>query len=328
MKARCEHMDIARGIAIILVVLGHSCSKMSGDDVNRVILSFHMPLFFFISGVFAKKCEINNLYGTIMHKAKTILLPQLLLAATILILRGVPHFLSGKSLGEFNFLYGIRYWFLPTLFACSVIHILLHSVINIEKKIVASCVIFCTACTIFIALDMLDIPNDAWSKFFKLVPVAFLFYMFGFMFKEQTLSINHIRSSWHGLILLLMFPILVCVAHFNSPVKMYVSEYGIFPLFMLSSIIGIIIVMTCSKHIMGGAILQEFGQMTIAVYVWNFLVIGCVKALILRLSRSLNIDLNNYEASLVFLISIVVLYFISRYSLKKCPMLYGQKKQQ
>lgn len=328
MKTRYEHMDIARGIAIILVVLGHSCSKMSGDDVNRVILSFHMPLFFFISGVFAKKCEINNLYGTIMHKAKTILLPQLLLAATIYILRGVPHFLSGKSLGEFNFLYGIRYWFLPTLFACSVIHILLHSVINIEKKIVASCVIFCTACTIFITLNILDIPNDGWSKFFKLVPVAFFFYMLGFMFKKQALSINDIRNSWHGLILLLLFPILVCVAQLNSPVKMYISEYGIFPLFLLSSILGIIIVVTCSKHIMGGAILQEFGKMSIAVYVWNFLIIGCSNVLLIQISKILGVDINNFKAPLIFLISMVALYCISKYSLKKYPMLYGQKKQQ
>ena len=326
MQERYSHIDIARGIAIILVVLGHCCSKNSGDDVNRLILSFHMPLFFFISGVFAKKCESNNLYGMIMHKAKTILLPQILLAATIYILRGVPHLLSGKSLAEFNFLYGIRYWFLPTLFACSVIHILLYSMINIEKKIVAICVILCTIGLIFVTVGMLEIPNDGWSKFFKLVPVAFLFYMLGFVFKKRALSINGIQNSMHGFILLLLFPILVFVAQLNSPVMMYRSEYGIFPLFLLSSTIGIIIVIACSKRIMGGAILQEFGRMSIAVYVWNFLITGCSNVLLLKMSKMMGVDINNFMAPLVFFISIVVLYFISKYSLKLCPMLYGQKK--
>ena len=109
---------------------------------------------------------------------------------------------------------------------------------------------------------------------------------------------------------------------------MYISEYGIFPLFLLSSILGIIIVVTCSKHIMGGAILQEFGKMSIAVYVWNFLIIGCSNVLLIQISKILGVDINNFKAPLIFLISMVALYCISKYSLKKYPMLYGQKKQQ
>ncbi len=326
MNKRCEHIDIARGIAIILVILGHCCLSCS-DDVNRVILSFHMPLFFFISGALAKKCEPNNLYGTIMHKAKTILLPQLLLAVTILIRRGVPHFLSGKSFVDFNFLNGITYWFLPTLFACSVIHILLYSRINMEKKVVAGCVILFTLCIILVTLGVFEIPNYGLAKFLKLVPVAYLFYMLGFIFKKNTLSINETQNSLHGLILLLMFPILVCVSQLNTPVKMYLSEYGIFPLFVFSSIIGIIIVITCSKQIMGGAILKEFGRMSIALYVWNFLVIGCVKILLIILTKELDIKINNIcLVTLIFLFSLIILYCISKYSLRYFPMLYGQKK--
>ena len=52
---RYEHIDIARGIAILLVILGHSCTTL--DGVNRVILSFHMPLFFLLSGIFSKPVE-------------------------------------------------------------------------------------------------------------------------------------------------------------------------------------------------------------------------------------------------------------------------------
>ncbi len=319
-------MDIARGIAIILVVLGHCCTGMSGDDVNRVILSFHMPLFFFISGVFAKKCDINNLYGTIIHKAKTILLPQVLLAITIAILYMLRYILAGKSLSEFNFLYGFRWWFLPTLFACSVIHTILSCTINLENKIVQRCTLLCTLMAIYVTLSIYEIPNGAWSKYLKLVPVAFLFYLLGFMFKKQALSINNIQKSWHGLILLLMSPILVCVAQLNSPVKMYISEYGIFPLFLLSSIIGITIVMMCSKHIMGG-FFHEFGKISIAVYVWNFLVIGCVNAFLLKVSKIIDVDINNYRAALNFFFSIIILYSVSKYSLRYFPMLYGQSKQ-
>lgn len=61
-NARIEHIDIARGIAIILVVLGHCCPS-ADIDLNRVILSFHMPLFFFLSGVFAKSETAKTIMG-------------------------------------------------------------------------------------------------------------------------------------------------------------------------------------------------------------------------------------------------------------------------
>lgn len=59
---RVVHIDIARGIAIILVVLGHCCQS-ADMALNRVILSFHMPLFFFLSGVFAKSETAKTLLG-------------------------------------------------------------------------------------------------------------------------------------------------------------------------------------------------------------------------------------------------------------------------
>ena len=39
---RIEWLDSARGIAIILVVLGH-CIGYIDEPLNKVILSFHMP---------------------------------------------------------------------------------------------------------------------------------------------------------------------------------------------------------------------------------------------------------------------------------------------
>ena len=53
MKKRNEQIDVARGIAILLVILGHSFYSIE-DPLNKIILSFHMPLFFFLSGIVAK----------------------------------------------------------------------------------------------------------------------------------------------------------------------------------------------------------------------------------------------------------------------------------
>lgn len=45
---RLDYMDIAKGLGILCVIAGH----MSNERINCVIFSFHMPLFFLISGYF------------------------------------------------------------------------------------------------------------------------------------------------------------------------------------------------------------------------------------------------------------------------------------
>lgn len=60
---RKQWMDYARGIGIILVMIGHLPNL--NYHITRYIFSFHMPLFFVISGYvsnnFREKREINKL---------------------------------------------------------------------------------------------------------------------------------------------------------------------------------------------------------------------------------------------------------------------------
>ena len=57
-QARNQHADVIKGVAILLVVLGHSIqANDAGYNRNlifRLIYSFHMPLFMVVSGWFAK----------------------------------------------------------------------------------------------------------------------------------------------------------------------------------------------------------------------------------------------------------------------------------
>lgn len=59
-KTRIRSVDIAKGIGIILVVLGHSLKQTQVDTrwmraLITLIYSFHMPLFFLLSGFVARK---------------------------------------------------------------------------------------------------------------------------------------------------------------------------------------------------------------------------------------------------------------------------------
>ena len=51
MKTRIEWIDFAKGLTILLVVVGHT---ISNGLIRGSIFSFHMPLFFFLSGITLK----------------------------------------------------------------------------------------------------------------------------------------------------------------------------------------------------------------------------------------------------------------------------------
>lgn len=53
MKERITFLDAAKALAIALVILGH-CDAASIPYLPRIIWSFHMPLFFLISGMFLR----------------------------------------------------------------------------------------------------------------------------------------------------------------------------------------------------------------------------------------------------------------------------------
>lgn len=71
LKTRDVTIDIIRGMLIILVVLGHS-----GISISKYIYWFHMPLFFFISGIFFKKINtIEDFKNNIIKLTWTLIVP-------------------------------------------------------------------------------------------------------------------------------------------------------------------------------------------------------------------------------------------------------------
>lgn len=73
-ERRIYELDIAKVIGIFLVVLGHTYSNSGGDlSLRSWIYSFHMPLFFLISGMLHKEKGTGR--QTLSHYFKSLLVP-------------------------------------------------------------------------------------------------------------------------------------------------------------------------------------------------------------------------------------------------------------
>lgn len=88
-KTRDLSMDVAKGVGIILVVIGHAwrglnTAGMIGDEalyqlVDRVIYNFHMPLFFILSGMTFQSWALRRPVGEAAISRVTRLLWPLIL---------------------------------------------------------------------------------------------------------------------------------------------------------------------------------------------------------------------------------------------------------
>ena len=69
MNNRIAWLDIAKGISICLVVLGHT---LRGGTVQRIVYSFHVPAFFLLAGTM---CKTDMVKSRIKHDFLRIMVP-------------------------------------------------------------------------------------------------------------------------------------------------------------------------------------------------------------------------------------------------------------
>lgn len=91
MKKRIEWVDIFKGIAILLVVIGHSNSP-----INGYIYSFHMAAFLFISG-FLCSYKNKDILEYSLKKIYTLIIPFVLSNVGFIALVGIIMRLQKKK---------------------------------------------------------------------------------------------------------------------------------------------------------------------------------------------------------------------------------------
>src|SRR5215216_4173095 len=123
---RVQYVDIAKGIGIILVVMGHNDFALISPFAHKFIYSFHMPMFFFMSGMFFKPDVpflkfLWNRFNRILKPFFSILL---LIYFASLSFSKISILMASRRLlkamyGSGFYIDWVQLWFLPHLFAAS-----------------------------------------------------------------------------------------------------------------------------------------------------------------------------------------------------------------
>lgn len=245
-KDRIEWLDIAKGLGVLLVVVGHLWYNCLFPVVNQMIYSFHMPMFFILSGFVFKKG--NSRFGTfVLKKAKRLLLPTFIffvLGSIILIIADYP--LTG-IVKDFFFLRGLcpynaPCWYFIALFQLSVISYF----INLDKlsSISQAIVMFIAFAAGFFLYEFnISIPFGLTRTV-----AAFFFFACGAWLgktncKNKKLAMNIKISTNVGIMVLwIVFGVVL-----NNKVSFYKMILGNYFFFIIAGICGSILLIEFSK---------------------------------------------------------------------------------
>ena len=183
---RIDWIDSAKGLGIILVVLGHTWDIPQWLYCG--IYAFHMPLFFMLSGLTCKFEKEDSVQTFFVKLWKAYIIPYFLLAGINLILQS----LWMLYLGEFTFQIILRYlggilycyanttwmpncspiWFLPGIFFAKLFVFLAYRLAKGNR--LRATVIVGMLGLIALATDWLDVPRMPWNVLPAMMGSAFL----------------------------------------------------------------------------------------------------------------------------------------------------------
>ncbi|MBA0035306.1 acyltransferase family protein [Pantoea sp. BIGb0393] len=123
-------LDNLKFLGIFYIYIGHLGA--AAGKIYPFVFTFHVPLFFFISGLLFKKCvSVNDFLGVAKTSFKRIIIPYIVFSAIGITVYAVKSTLSTSVIIDMiiNAFYGIRnqvpitsLWFLPCLFVVIIYH--------------------------------------------------------------------------------------------------------------------------------------------------------------------------------------------------------------
>ena len=327
MKQRINWIDWAKSVCMFLVILGHCHLCESQQIITQVIYSFHIPLFFFLSGIL---CPKRFSLETLKKDLKYIIVPYFTYGMLLAILNSI----ISKELSLEYYLQSLLalcygndinigpIWFLPALFICKQFYYLFQWIG--EKSIIAHTIliVFSFLFTFFIGSYDICLPLFADSGFFGLP-----FFLIGSM---SLTWISERLSDKTPLLptVIVLFAITICLSVFNDSVNLATCNYGNYlALYYLNAFAGI-------SFIIGICLLLNpyINRFTTITSYGTIVILGIHGPILRVLQYYLPVYLGYYTTTInlmtaLFYASVTqfICYIIILWADRYCPLLLGLK---
>ena len=271
-KKRIDWIDMAKGYGMLAVIIAHICS----GQLHEWIYTFHMPLFFFLSGyVFSNKEDFDIF---IKKKAKALLVPYFSLGIPMVVftvlLKIYYNTFTVDSTKELikDFIYQKRQWTLWYIACLFFLNIFFYIITKfIKNNILRGAIVALLTCIglLYYKTGGLPLPWNIDVCF-----TALPFFFVGYAFKQSNRIGEKQYKKFLTILLFLLFgAVNVIFGYLNTKttgkgLEMFDSEYAN-PLFTyLSAFSGIFAVIIFSKFFSFKPI-KFIGENSLLYYAWH-----------------------------------------------------------
>lgn len=342
---RLSYFDLAKGFGILLVVLGHI--EYISEGLRGYISSFHMPLFFVISGMLmAYKHDENAGYlFSIKKYAKGLLIPYMWFSILYVFIDIFNLFIHAIDVRTFIIniissltLYGVSVlWFLPALFigeSGAVLLIgklkkayytlpiaLIIALISYYGQIKISSVYDANINSILIT-SLINFVRVFIRGLISVFFVVFGYHIFDLILKKrENFSIIELIA---GIVLLVSDVILFRI---NGCVDFHYIILKNVPMFFICALAGSMSVVLICKNIKNISLIQFFGKNSLVIMATH------VQCYVLYIAILISIQVNKlftHAKSYIFVVSIMVFTMIAETIIvliinKYFPFIIGKK---
>lgn len=292
-------LDVAKGIAIILVVIGHEIQHRYGTEVLlfRLIYSFHMPLFMLLAGmVFSLKfhdfpSQGLNTSREIIKSVRGLLVPYIFWT--------LIHAAAFHRDSMLSYIQAVikspdaSLWFLFVLFLYRIFFVIIHAVCK-KSSVIMLASLMIVIFVLVSAASMLFCPDNFTA--FGLFRAYFPYFAAGFfVYQYRERFSGFLDSIPLNAAMLVMFVIVAPCWYLVIPNPFSISHGEIFfrVLRRVLPIPGIFLMMSLVKLILRSDFrplinaLSFTGKKTLGIYAIHFFFLGIFPPVILPLSASL-----------------------------------------
>jgi len=338
---RIHWIDNAKAISILLVVLGHT--KGLDAFAYQYIYSFHMPLFFFLSGYLLGRYHFENSLANFIKFQFKKLIVQYLVFWIISYVYWLPASLISKQLsyskhlnfydpfigilyGTANYLYpNVDLWFFTCLFTTSIFFFIIQQSFGKYKWL--SFLLILIAGLVFAYIYNEPKIRLPWNIDTSIV--ALIFFSLGFRLKESDIINKTFLISYKLNIIgfILLSVILFFVVKINGNVNMSQMSYDNPLLFLVTSLIGISSILFISNTIPQNKCCEWLSKNTIVIFPLHAIFFSIFTGIGVKLFRlPYNFKEQFYFIILYVLASIVLCIPVSFLFRKYAPALIGFKR--
>lgn len=232
LSQRVDYIDVAKGFGMLTIIWGHVF--LDGLS-NAIVFSFHIPLFFFLSGLVFVRKRYDSFYSFLKKRVKSLLVPYAIFSVLTWLVWAIFSYTTNTTVESYwmpllqtliaqgsdgYMVHNVPLWFVLCLFFVELIYYFLSQMKN--WLVILCCTALCIIGVLSTKVTFFDFSTLPWS--IDVAMMALPFYATGSILTKYIPHVKQVEVVINNKLLgFLLFIISIVIVYHGAKYNGYVS---------------------------------------------------------------------------------------------------------